>query len=253
MNRPLRWTPLSTELPQGLDRTRHALQHAARVVVAWPSAHGGPQTPCSLRWDASRRALVSAPAAGFSAGLAVADGAWLVLDAQGEELDRLDLAGRTLGEGLAFVRRVAAAHDGPSDLLTLGAAELPEHAVHYGASFLPLDTTHLELLATWMDDAHALLARVGGEDAVAVCFPRPRLVTEVQGLTVGMALHSPGLDEPSFFVEAPPPRAEAVELPVGHWHDQGWQAAVLTASELPETEQREVIGGFLEAAVAALS
>lgn len=177
----------------------------------------------------------------------------VVLDDELEEIDTLTLAGRKLQHGLEWLSGGVGAD------LELPTYDMPTHAVAAGGAFTSNRPDAFDELALWYGNAAHVLERF---DATVLCWPHHfdiAVLTNVEAeKTIGIGL-SPGddsYDEPYWYV-TPWPYPESASLPAlakGHWHDEGFVAAILTATELVALGeaglQADVVDTFLDSAVA---
>jgi len=273
--------PLGAVAPDRLVDARLQLHHAAQVVASVGKTLLEPRPDDShpnLGWNASLRALAGhriAGDGGFRAALEPAGARLLLLDAGGDVAAELALEGERLGGASRWLARAIEEHFDralPAGLDSPGY-ELPEHAVGTGAPFTADPDSRAEL-ARWLDAADAVLgdfaARTEGASEPR-CWPHHfdlatlvTLATRPDGSatkTVGLGL-SPGdasYAEPYWYVSPWPYPEASLPLPPldggGHWHREGFTAAILTGSELvsgaPGVAQPERLGAFLEGAFAA--
>lgn len=150
--------------------------------------------------------------------------------------------------------------------------ELPAHLIAQGGPYRATENAKsLLALAAWFADANASLGRIreahnkGKLQASPVrCWPHHfDLATLIlldgdpeKGRSVNVGL-SPGdgtYDEPYFYISPwpTPDRAKLPPLPpIGHWHTEGFTAAVALASSIMEsTKPQAETEAFLDAAVA---
>src|SRR6187397_782822 len=165
------WQTVGGFAPAALADSRVQMHWAAQVLAAcadrWVEVRPD-DSHTTMEWDAARGALVGQPtAAGARLGLRVAD---LTLIAG----DELALAGRTLGEAMAWADSQLAAAAGESPR---GAHardyDMPAHPVAVGAP-LSADPAALAELARWYHDGDLLLRDIaaGQPSATAVrCWP----------------------------------------------------------------------------------
>jgi hypothetical protein len=275
------WERLGAPAPRSLVDARLQLHHAAQLVAAVGKSLIEPRpddSHPSFAWDAAARVLAGHGVSGarpFRAALRPAELQLLLLDGEGKAADSLGLAGRTLEEGYAWLRRVIEVRfDRPlASGLTRAGYELPPHPVARGAPFALEPAEAFAELGRWYANADALLVDLARRTAAASevrCWPHhfdlATLVTleaDPRGRatrTVGLGL-SPGDDaypEPYAYVTPwPYPEAsrELPPLPSGRWHREGFTAAILTGSELVAgvagAQQAERLRAFFEAGLAA--
>ncbi len=274
------WQTLGAVAPTELVDARLQLHHAAQVVASVGVAFLEPRPDDShpnLGWDERLGALVGHVIPGaraFQAALHPAELALSLLDGAGNPLHQLDLDGRSLDDASAWlagaIERLGVVL--PAAGLTRPPYDLPDHAIARGAPFTRKPEEAFEELARWYANAQSALAdlaaRSEGRPEVR-CWPHHLdlallevVATSADGgaaKTIGVGL-SPGdasYAEPYWYVSPwpYPERTALSELRAGgHWHTQGFTAAVSTGSALLEGgrhDQPERVRGFLDAAVAA--
>jgi hypothetical protein len=152
--------------------------------------------------------------------------------------------------------------------------EMPAHPVGDGAPYegAPLAAARTEL-AAWFANADRSLGRVRSDYVARQltvspvrCWPHHFDIAALIALEGGDPEHarsvnaglSPGdgsYDEPYFYV-SPWPYPDTKKLPPlpspGHWHTEGFLAAVAPATQIASTaDQQEAVDDFLDTAVAA--
>lgn len=271
------WRPLGGIAPTELVDARLQLHHAAQVVatagVTWLPAAPDDSHP-NLGWDEESGLLLGhpLPVAGLRFGLGVADLSLGLVDARGEFRERLALDGRSLEEAYAWLTRVAseAGLTEPATGITRASYELPGHDVASGGAFARGSGVDFEELASWFANASALLETHGhrlGASTVRVWphhFDVGSLLAVAQNddgslaKSVGFGL-SPGDEsypEPYLYVSPwPYPEVGTLEaLSAGHWHGEGYVAAILRGRDLARgsaEQQSERAVAFLDEAYAA--
>ena len=266
------WKQLGGVDPKGLSAARLEIHHAAQVVSAIGITHL-PHRPddshTNLEWIPALEAFGGNLVAGkrpFRGALRPSDFTLMLLDGNDRELGALALPGKALDEAYVWMAKAIASATGDGIRpLERPAYELPEHAVAEGSPFsVPMG--EFREIGRWYGNAASLLIALMGELSGASpvrCWPHHFDIAILLALgdekTVGLGL-SPGdssYAEPYWYV-TPYPYPKDPELPPlpekGHWHTEGFFAAVLTASDLlpgdPAT-QRERSETFLRAALQA--
>lgn len=252
------WQAVGNVPPRELTDARLKLHWAAQLVGAVGAALV-PKNPddshTALEWLKERAMLCGRPTkprGARRAALALRDLRIVLLDGALEELDALPLVGKTLEDGLDWL---SGAFDAE---LELPDYEMPAHEVAAGSAFTLPRPGAFEEIASWYGNASAELERY---DAPVLCWPHhfdiAVLITVAPEKTIGIGL-SPGdesYEEPYWYVTPWPYPApgERPPLPMGHWHDEGFVAAILPGSKLTEHEdgeaQRLEVEAFLDAAV----
>jgi hypothetical protein len=159
-----------------------------------------------------------------------------VLDEELADVDAFSLVGKTLEEGLAWLRSRFA-----GSTLERPSYDMPHHAIEDGAAFRCERPEACNELALWFGNAARVLRNLDiGDDLMWPHHFDIAAVITLDGLgddkTVGVGL-SPGdasYDEPYWYVGPSPlpSGADLPELPMGHWHTEGFVAAVLTGSDI---------------------
>lgn len=284
------WNDVGTRPPRDLQNARLALHHACQLPAIAIA-----KTLIPARSDDSHTALSWRPDAGQGyAGQANA-GQWVTEElpnsdglraglhptrftltlGRGEALDdrNLPLAGATREHALEWLREGIAEEGLDASAVHLAPHyDLPPHPVaDQGA---PFDTDlgpDLAELATYFANAHTVLTAITlqhGNPGPILTWPHH---FDIGGLlpagppearferTVGIGLSSgdTSYEEPYFYVNVYPAPADAKlpSLPFGHWHTEGFLAAVLTATELLDLPggkgQHDQVTLFLDTAIAA--
>ncbi len=272
------WSTLGQLPPTALVRARQLAHHAAQ----WPSRAARANLPAaaddshsSLAWDGATNALLSqplpAPGAEARIGLRIAS-LELIVVRGGVALDTYALEGRTdTMIGVWF----------DSALRALGLKPASDFALPYGVPHHPAgkrpygrggESAALEELARWFQAAGDVLAEVKVNYAAlhpgpgpVLCWPHHFDIATVVSLeegppegakAIGIGV-SPGDEfypQPYVYV-SPSPHFDTAGLPdappPGHWHTQGFVAAVATGEEILTLGERGPgLLAFIEAAVA---
>ncbi len=277
------WQPLGDVDPADLADTRLELHWAVQVVGAVPSAFREPEpdhSHSSLVWAAPRATLLTQPVGRDGAVLAGLDFlpfALVVLDREGNSLERTDLEGRTLHDAYGWMAGRLAAHGvgtGDADALPRPDDSFPPHPLRTAAAFTGGVRSARAELARWYGNAQLVLTKLveGQAGASSVrCWPHhfdlAALITlEDTGApdtsrSVGLGM-TPGDEhyaEPYLYV-TPWPYPRDPELPplggAGRWHTEGWIGAVLSGTALLEAgsdakSQAECARQFFASAVPA--
>jgi hypothetical protein len=270
------WQALGTVPPLALVEERRVLHHAAQLVAAVGRSLVPPRSDdghTSLEWVAG--ALVGQQVPGRHPWVAALRPSELslVVAAEGAEVRRMVLAGRTRDEASAWLSSVADGLGVRAGLLKLDAPyRIPDHPVGAGAPF-PAVTRKLAELGRWFANGSALLHATAspwpGAAPVRV-WPHHFDVGSVLPLAashgedspsigIGLSPGDEGIAEPYLYATLwPAPDAESLPpLPAGgHWNRAGWTGAVLTGSEITAAgdgaSQAAEAGAFLASAVEVL-
>jgi hypothetical protein len=271
------WRPIrgieSGRLREARLQAHHAVQWLARSARAFvPPQPDDSHT--SLGWDDALDGFVTHPLKGdVRLGLRIADLTLLVGGADGQRSFPLD--GRTDADARRWLGEQLPTYGLDADGLDAKAPyEIAAHAVARGGAYGAggLADARAEL-AAWFANAHGALGGVrrqmiarGLAASPVRCWPHHFDMATLTLLEGGDAEHarsvnaglSPGdehYDEPYFYV-SPYPYPQPAKLPplpaVGHWHVQGFTAAIAPANRIVKTaDHQAAITGFLDAAVAA--
>jgi hypothetical protein len=253
------WILLGSVAPDALIHARLQAHYALQLAAA-PGATQLPKrdddSQGTTEWLDRLQAFVGQPLpGGLCAALRPRDLHLMLVDKDGLELAGTSLAGRTLEDGLEWLRGAIREQAGMArpPRLNLPGHELPEHKLAHGGKF-EVDAAALGELARWFANADRVFQFMASREkqATAVyCWPHhfdaALVITLGKGRTIGVGL-SPGDEhyrQPYFYV-SPRPTPSTRRLPAlgsgGTWHRKGWTGAVLTASKLVSARgaQRQV-------------
>jgi hypothetical protein len=188
----------------------------------------------------------------------------------GSEISSRPLAGARFGESERWLGQAVADYtrgrSGPS--LVRSPYEIPDHEVAKGGQFGQVNELFLEL-GHWYGNAHHALeaVRLWKGSAEVRCWPHHFDIATLisiegtgddSGKSVGVGM-TPGdglIVEPYWYVTPWPYPANLENLPRlggnGHWHEEGWFGAVLTASDARAKTAETAVGhlaDFLESAI----
>ena len=272
------WLELGRRAPTELEGARLAVHYAAQPLAAaayalLPMREDHSHT--NLLWVASRRGFVGRELTAMHRGFLDPVGLRIgLLDKSGAEVDFVTLQGKTLagtfGDFADVLRR--AGEDLSSDGLRLPDYDLPASDLATSATFAS-EEAELTELAAWFHDADSALTRLSStllEGAEVRGWPHHFDLAALRTLKEGVdaessssigAGFSPGdgsYSEPYYYV-SPWPYPKSDELPSlasgGHWHTQGFTAAVLTASTIVAAgsaeKQQRLVDDFLATTVDA--
>lgn len=247
----------------------HAAQLATALGISYLPAQPD-DSHTSLEWLPALEALASNPVRGVKpVRLAVRPNplAVLVLDESNTPTATLLLHGRTIDGAARWIRSELDGFGLESKRYTLKRHyTIPTHPVAERAGF---DATHIvdfEQLSAWYSDAAGLLTAIAsstpGASAVR-CWPHHFDIATViqvspkQTVGVGMEPGDVYYNEPYFYVNmSPSPAVDAPRAALsggGAWHTHEWIGAVLPATRIGTTDQREQCMAFLQSAIAACS
>lgn len=225
-------------------------------------------------------------AGGFTQGgvrvaLRVRDLCLAVLDGDDRVEWALHLDGKTLAEARDWLQGVLAEEGEMAQEWGPFREDLPEHPVAKGGPFRRDEQTHFRELSRWFGNCARILHVVADNTLGAAplrCWPHhfdlATLITldedepnedKARSINVGLSPGDDSYDEPYLYVTPwpAPPTVESEPLAGGgHWHTEGFTAAVLPAHRLPDAaedddpdhhaqEQAEQVFAFLRSAMAA--
>ncbi|MEQ9322938.1 MAG: hypothetical protein RIF41_27480 [Polyangiaceae bacterium] len=242
--------------PNHLAQARLVIHWAAQIV----SAAGTGRLPAkddsshtNLGWSHDLDALVTHPLGGGEDGGVVAGlvpgSLELFVARGGSAVANEPLRGKTLEQGLAWLKRALDDELDEQAELTLPEHDMPEHPVSDGGVFPAPDGPAYAEIGQWFHLAHHLLAEVASHNRDRAPAPRcwphhfdiATLITverhddaeKAKSVGVGMTPGDDGYTQPYFYVTPwpYPEKATLPELRHGRWHTDGWMGAVLTATE----------------------
>ena len=269
------WRPIGGvdfgRLREARLQAHHAVQWLARAARAYvPPQPDDRHT--NLGWDDETNCFITQPSDDLDLGLRLTD---LKLVLVGESVQvSFALDGRTDADTRLRLGDLLAAHDlEPGRLDAKLPYEIPDHALAragtYDAGGL---ADALSELAAWFANADRSLDRVWEQMVARGHAPSPvrtwphhfdmaTLIlleggnaTHARSVNAGFSPGDENYEEPYFYVSPYPypDPAKLPPLPLGHWHRQGFTAAVLPASKIVATADRQAASEtFLDAAVAA--
>jgi len=251
-------------------QAHHALQWLARAARAFVPPEPD-DTHTNLDWDDALDGFVTHPLDDdLHLGLRITDLTLVLMSASVQVSFTLD--GRTDAEARLRLGDLLAAHDlDPARLDAKPPYEIPGHAIGHGAAYDARGSSGaLADLAAWFANADRSLGRArermiarGLAPSPVRTWPHHFDMATLALLEGGNAEHarsvnaglSPGdeyYEEPYFYISPFPYPTKLPALPLGHWHTQGFTAAVLPASKIIQTADCQVASEtFLDAAVAA--
>lgn len=272
------WSTLGRQAPTALTRARHLAQHAVQWATKAARANlaaAPDDSHSSLAWDGECAALMSQPlpASGAEVRIGLRVAALELIVVRGDVvLDTYMLEGRTdTMTGVWFDSALRALGLKPASSVTLPYAP-PHRPVAKRAPYgRGAEAAALEELARWFGAAAEVLADVKVKYAglnpgpsPVLCWPHHFDIATVVSLeegppeaarAIGIGI-SPGDEfypQPYAYV-SPSPHFDIAGLPdappPGHWHTQGFVAAVATGEEILTLEDRGAgLLAFFEAAV----
>ena len=271
------WKPL--HLDPLLPESRLQLHYAIQLVAATGAALAEPlpdYSHTSLAWQ-SELALFTGMLIRsqhpFRVAIEPTQLTLFVLDQRNQTIASLPLSGKTLAQGLDWLKSVIVKLGANAEkvaFLDYPPDDFPDHAIAHGAAFQASSALPLSDLVHYYANTHLLIQSIVQTQVEASAiriwphhFDLASLITlpgmkNGSPLTVGVGM-SPGdtsYDEPYWYV-SPYPYPDVIALPAlagdGFWHTQHWVGAVLKASQVShtETEQASQVESFLRSAVNA--
>ena len=263
----LDWRPLAglaqARLAEARLEAHHAAQWLARAARAFiPMKPDDSHT--NLGWDDALDGFATHPLKdGARLGLRISDLTLVLIPSSGAEpLAQLRLHGRPNADARAWLGehlRARGLDDGA--LSAPPPYEIPAHAIAKGATYREVELKDaLGELAAWFANADQSLGRIRAQVAgkklqvsPVRCWPHHFDIATLISLDAGGGENarsvnaglSPGDEsyhEPYFYV-SPYPYPAAAKLPklskLGHWHTQGFTAAVAPASRIIAVDKRQ--------------
>jgi hypothetical protein len=272
------WRPLHGVAQSRLREARvdahYAVQWLARAARAFVSPRPD-DGHTNLGWDDALDGVATHPLTGeLRLGLRIPDLTLLLLGGAGGQ-QSFPLNGRTDVDARHWLGGQLAAHGLDAAKLDAPAPyAMPEHALAHGGLYEAGRLTDaLAELAAWFANAHTSLGIVrdriighGLKPSPLRCWPHHFDLATLTLLAGGDAEHAPSVnagfspgdvhyEEPYFYV-SPYPYPDPAEPPplpaLGHWHVQGFTAAIAPASRILQAKDRQTAAEeFLAAAAAA--
>jgi hypothetical protein len=248
------WGNLGTVDPRNLANARLQLHWATQLISALPDAAFDrlpDDSQSNLGWVDELGALLSRPLpGGRAAGLLPGSLELLVVDDSGGQVDRLELAGRTLDEGLSWLSTVTALGDSEPHP-ALRDYDMPDHPVASGQPFAIDNGAAFAEITRWIAIGHATLdglrsSHAGWSDVrlwphhfdlgTIVTLEASGDPSQGRSIGAGMSLGDMWYAEPYFYVNpyGLDSRPDVMpELPQpAHWHTESWFGAAVTATAL---------------------
>ncbi|MBL4686652.1 MAG: Rieske 2Fe-2S domain-containing protein [Nannocystaceae bacterium] len=252
------WTTLGDVAPSHLTGARSCVHWACQLPAAATAGliEARPHfSHTNLGWERAVQALVGHPVnpgeeVAVRAGVRIKD-LTLVVVRGTDVTTEFPLAGRTLDDGRAWLAKALAdTLDADVAEFSLFEHELPGHPVQTGAAFdIEGVDAALAELALWLANTHDLLELfVHGDKCASEVrlwphhFDMTSLLTLVadddpdkaKSINVGVSFGDDSYAQPYAYVSPWPhaPEGEAPSLTLGHWHKDGFFAAVLEGDVL---------------------
>ena len=276
-----RWETIEKIDLSALAESRLKLHYAVQFIAATGAALAEPlpdYSHTSLAWNPVLEVFIGSAiqaAQPFQVALDPVSLTLILLNQQSVTLASLPLHGKTMAEGLSWLKQEIAplgANASKLVLLDYPPDDFPDHPLAHGAAFDVSPDLALSELADYYANTHQLLQAIiaaNGDVASPQIWPHHFDIATLimlpgtkngQPLTIGVGL-SPGdssYDEPYWYV-SPYPYPDTASLPDldgdGFWHTQHWVGAVLLASRLAGSASAEAqpqqVEAFLHSALSA--
>jgi hypothetical protein len=258
--------------------SRLQLHWAAQALASVGGQHVEPRPDDSHRnieWVANLSAFVgnlSGGEKGFRLALHPRSLELRLLDADHTKVSSIDLKGKILDEGYLWVEEVISSFTGMGVVtLTRPEYEMPPHGVANGDKFGIPDEDLKVLSDCYANSAIALKALGKKIDNLSPirCWPHHFDIgglivfgggddpEKQQSVGLGMTPGDGSYDEPYWYISPwpYPKNGDLPELATGHWHTEGFTAAILTASDIEALstsgEQEIFVSKFLSEAFSA--
>lgn len=270
------WQELGAVAPERLKDARLQLHWAAQIIGATARSLIEP-TPddshTSASWSVDGKLLEGQPTRTdppVRVGLGLGAFEARVVDAESRAVRaRRPLDGSTLDEAFAWLAIELVSPGGESPRLERPSYDMPVHDVQTGERFERRNPAAFEEMERWFSNAAHVLHRVAGDNPNASPvrvwphhFDIATLVTldpgkgseEARSINVGMSPGDDTYEEPYWYVSPWPypqdPKLAELESG-GHWHTEGFLAAVLPAGRIVETggEQETAARSFVDSAI----
>ncbi len=255
------WEKVGKVAPRDLSRARLELHWAAQLPGAVGNAlvaHRDDDSHEALKCVDERSLLVGRATdtpTPLRVALSLSDLRVVVIDQELGELASLTLQGKTLEEGFTWLARELEQRGGLDNppALAVPDYDMPDHELATGGRFQFAQASAFEELASWFRNASRVLDKLEG---TTLCWPHHFDIAVLDSIddqkNVGTGL-SPGdgsYDEPYWFVSpSPRPEGELPALEKGHWHREGFLAAILTGTDIVSdggTEQGPFVDTFID-------
>jgi hypothetical protein len=256
------WQTLGTVPAADLVEAKVQLHWAAQIVAALGNTLLAPMpddSQSNLGWVDSCGALCSHPTSdGWRVGLRLADFTLLFLTPHNTIQTEFPLSGQNLQQGFEWLASTYSKVSGARlpKPFALREYDMPSHPVEKNAVFQLNPVAAFPELHHWYSNAHQVIRTVSKkwkEASPIRCWPHYFDIATLVSLTLpqnsgstgtvgcGMSPGDASYAEPYFYVTVwPYPEKEKLPgLTVGKWHTEGFVAAVLTASDLISSGQKE--------------
>jgi hypothetical protein len=263
----------ATQLTQGRVQLHYAIQFmaATNMALATPQPDGSQVT---IHWNLQISGFIGQLLAGdppFYLALEPDTLTSLILNQQLQPLATLQLNGMTMAAALEWHKTELAKLGVTTDAIKFldYPEDFPDHPLAQGAVFTVEDEDSRRTLAAYYAHTQPLLQAIvqsqTGASPIYIWphhFDMATLITvsgsgeDTQTIGVGLSPGDGSYDQPYWYVSPwPYPSADKLpELSLGHWHTEGWVAAILTAAEIgdPVLKQTQpTLETFLSKAVSS--
>ena len=245
-----------------LKQNRKVLHKAVQIVGAFPRnmlPHDPTDATASLIWNSNNQALESIPFLDKNRSIKVGllfESFELYVDLDGNILTAFGLNGKSVSEGVAWLKRELAKLSIEAGHLNL---KLPYEIENYDYSrSLKVDNDAVLEYKKLYQHTQQILAHLvtNWKDAYDIrCWPHHfdlatliPLETDADGellksIGIGLSPGDEGVEEPYVYVNIWPNVSlgalEKHNLSIGHWNKEGWSGAVLTYSQMLTLENQE--------------
>ena len=249
------WNAIGNIPVSELTDPRLQLHWAAQIVAAFGNTVIHPRADDSqsnLGWVESLSALCSHPSPdGASVGLRLADLTLVFLGTGQTIASEFRLARYTLQQGLDWLATTYATHSkgNAKQSFEIREYEMPPHPVGQNVPFSLKDQAPFQEYQHWYANAHLVLTSLSenwpGASPVR-CWPHhfdiatlvildpEKGAEDARSVGCGMSPGDGTYSEPYWYVNfwPYPDKDQLPDIPLGHWHTEGWIGGILTATEM---------------------
>jgi hypothetical protein len=249
------WNTIGNVPVSNLTDARLQLHWAAQIVASFGNSLIEPRADDShsnLGWEEGLQALCSHPTSeGIRAGLRPADLTLLLLDKKKYVMSQCALSGKTLQQGFHWLTSTFSTIGDapPKQPFALREYEMPAHPVRQTAAFSLHEPAPFQEYQHWYANAHDVLHALANnwkqaspircwphhfDIATLVILDPNKSAEEARSVGCGMSPGDGTYAEPYWYVNfwPYPDKTQLPDIPVGHWHTEGWIGAILTATEM---------------------
>lgn len=270
----INWLLLGSVAPKDLVEARLQAHFAAQVASGFGRTHvpkKDDDSHTALYWRRGQAGLESRASSGADALHAVLEFSphrLTLVDGSGTVRSSWIPNGNTLDQGYQWLSSAMAEATGkPETPITALHYEMPDHELSHGAVFRDGLENGIAEIGKWIGNAQHLLAEMVGDESSAseiICWPHhfdiATLVDLGEGRSIGVGLSTGDASyaEPYWYVSPYPyPKPEDLSAlgDKGHWHTEGFTAAILKATEIVDSnsadEQHATCKQFVQTAIDA--